>query len=777
MSSNANDFCTKQIGSPSWCKLWQSPSTCHGVDPNGKTVYCCAEDTNCPEGSQCTNFQCSGGPSPPGPPGPPGPPKPPGPPVGPPIPEPTPPAATVEQLAKMNRYNPNPNKKPPKKKGRNFRLTLWHEGVVDVAEKDLPSYFNELTQFVWDKEVDRCFFNLMDAGASKYNKPLFPYSQPEFVVKNYLAKLPDWCTAGVLLYVNPLYNWGYVKKNVVGGIQYNNPGYKDGTGDCSTVYHSCSGINDNKCFADSTPKLPPCGHVPPPPPSGCKSDSECPGVKKCVNGKCVNPSDPCSQFPGSYCQNGICHGHPEVHCGMCSGDSDCPDHKKCVNGKCVSPSDPCAQFPGSYCQNGVCHGHPDVKCGNKPSSPCAQFPGSYCQNGVCHGHPGVTCESFQFATPNLGGSGDKVCKTDADCSGGRSCIDSACVWPKCATIKDFCPTDPCCVQYPAGCPNNLEQGMILINDINTLARKMGVKKLITSVAFDGEDMGHYGADAWGMAQAWQAAEKYAPDVNDIGLAKGPGTNTCDTRTTSAYPEMYWIGELKPPPRQYRAGVVCAPGTVVSDDPTDDGVCCSMCKAPVDMDFSLCNDPQRIQNACQNKAIDHRADCIQNTQMNCRLCENCKQSIYIRYRNDPQGMLQAFSKYLDPYKDLVQHPGTCPLFSIENAHNMHNKTCMQKEYSQKGGICGTFDGWGDWDWSPFEEFLNLYAAKYNVHDCGIYEAQFLPPSWRSTQSPNILGGGSNGSSRVCFWILVALVLVLVLIILGFAFFAKPVGKKN
>jgi len=103
--------------------------------------------------------------------------------------------------------------------------------------------------------------------------------------------------------------------------------------------------------------------------------------------------------------------------------------------------------------------------------------------------------------------------------------------------------------------------------------------------------------------------------------------------------------------------------------------------------------------------------------------------------------------------------------------------MQKEYSQKGGICGTFDGWGDWDWSPFEEFLNLYAAKYNVHDCGIYEAQFLPPSWRSTQSPNILGGGSNGSSRVCFWILVALVLVLVLIILGFAFFAKPVGKKN
>ena len=181
MTSNVNDFCTKQTGSSSWCKLWQTPSTCHGVDSKGKTVYCCEGDENCSEGSQCVNFQCTGGP----PPSPPGPPTPSGPPVGPPIPEPTPPAATVQQLAKMNRYNPNPDKKLPKKKGRNFRLTLWHEGVVDVADKDLPSYFNELTQFVWDKEVDRCFLNLMDAGASKYNKPLFPYSQPEFVVKNY----------------------------------------------------------------------------------------------------------------------------------------------------------------------------------------------------------------------------------------------------------------------------------------------------------------------------------------------------------------------------------------------------------------------------------------------------------------------------------------------------------------------------------------------------------------------------------------------------------------
>ena len=76
----------------------------------------------------------------------------------------------------------------------------------------------------------------------------------------------------------------------------------------------------------------------------------------------------------------------------------------------------------------------------------------------------------------------------------------------CISSPDKYNGTPFCLNYPPGCPNNIEQGMQYIGDINTMAKNKGLTP-ITTIAFDGEDFAHYGADKYGMAQAWQAAKK------------------------------------------------------------------------------------------------------------------------------------------------------------------------------------------------------------------------------------------------------------------------------
>ena len=97
------------------------------------------------------------------------------------------------------------------------------------------------------------------------------------------------------------------------------------------------------------------------------------------------------------------------------------------------------------------------------------------------------------------------------------------------------------------CTNNLEQGFKYIGKINEIAKsekyKYNFKKVFTTVAFDGEGLGAYGADNFGMVQSWQAARKYATDVNEIGIVKGPNMEPRSIWSNAAYPELYWIGEI------------------------------------------------------------------------------------------------------------------------------------------------------------------------------------------------------------------------------------------
>jgi len=127
------------------------------------------------------------------------------------------------------------------------------------------------------------------------------------------------------------------------------------------------------------------------------------------------------------------------------------------------------------------------------------------------------------------------------------------------------------------------------------------------------------------------------------------------------------------------------------------------------------------------------------------------SIFLqKNRNDPQGMINDILKYksLDnKSKDIVKNDrNVWPMFSNEISHNWKasdggpngtgdsidgqentNNTCISRKYG--GDTCGTFDGFGNWDWDKFEEFLQKYADKYGLKQLGIYEWQFISPQWK------------------------------------------------
>lgn len=306
------------------------------------------------------------------------------------------------------------------------------------------------------------------------------------------------------------------------------------------------------------------------------------------------------------------------------------------------------------------------------------------------------------------------CTTDADCAASgvlcnkdtkkcaaycnrpfRACSqDSQCASQTCVTAppKDIMCNDgkqPCCINFPPGCPNNLEQAMAYIGAVNVLAKQLGARP-ITTIAFDGESLSRmYGADIFGMTQAWQAASAHAPDVNEMGFAKGPTQSAAAAGTNAAYPEMYWVGELKPT--------------------TPPGVGCINCK---NKDYGNPAFPDLVA-----------------------MCAPCIHAIYVTQRNNPQGMLAAFRPLLQPYKN-VQEAGVCPLFSIEHFHTIADySTCVQDAFGDTG-FCGTFDGFGSWDWDKFEEFMTLYAQEFmvtgngGVPEIGVYEWQFVPPQWQT-----------------------------------------------
>ncbi len=309
---------------------------------------------------------------------------------------------------------------------------------------------------------------------------------------------------------------------------------------------------------------------------------------------------------------------------------------------------------------GIWGNNPDYK--NTPSGP------NFCQA------PYRECSiSDKICAGNIIAEGEQVICDPEKCKSidptKQFCVSNQCSkYPACDNLKDYGGGKPACLQFEPGCPNNIEQFFKYVGDLNKAAKKVNAKP-VTTIALDGEDLGMYGTDQYGLVQLWQAARKYAPDVNEIGYAHGPSTNAIDNWTNAAYPELYWIGELKK------------------------AVGCIGCKSGASK-----NDPA---------------------------CQQCMNAIYQKMRNNPSEMLDAMSKYIT---HDYSTDGVCPLFSLETAHfggNSPQTNCIANVFNPNANFCGTFDGFGNWSWDAFSKFLDLFAQKYNTKDIGIYEFQFLP----------------------------------------------------
>lgn len=111
----------------------------------------------------------------------------------------------------------------------------------------------------------------------------------------------------------------------------------------------CYGINHNpvcECLPgySGNPKLG-CNVI------GCKSDSECPSEKACINQKCENPCEqqPCitKEICRAYNHKAECSCPPGTISGLygacmqldavCRDDSDCPSQTACINSECINP--------------------------------------------------------------------------------------------------------------------------------------------------------------------------------------------------------------------------------------------------------------------------------------------------------------------------------------------------------------------------------------------------------------------------------------------------------
>jgi len=216
--------------------------------------------------------------------------------------------------------------------------------------------------------------------------------------------------------------------------------------------------------------------------------------------------------------------------------------------------------------------------------------------------------------------------------------------------------------FEPGCPNAAGQAARYIAAVNAASK--GAK--ISCVGFDGEGLHEYATDPY-MCQI--GADFKAVGIDDFGFAKGPAVTPAAEHSVSAYPELYWIGELAP-------------------------------------------------DGCHG--VTTHAQCVH--------------TMYTRHANNPQAMLDAFSHNFSQYQSDFTKQGTWPMFSVEYYDpDYSTPTCIQRHYDT-AGICGTFNGFGTWNWDSFKAYLDLFASTTGAEQIAIYEWQFIPDSWKRTRSP-------------------------------------------
>jgi len=172
--------------------------------------------------------------------------------------------------------------------------------------------------------------------------------------------------------------------------------------------------------------------------AGCRSESDCSGQHTCVNRICVAvcAADGSSCGTASECyginHQAVCEcppgmaGNPQIACVVagCRSDSDCPSDKACINTKCIDPctrNNPCVK--PAECT--VYNHRTDCACppgyiGNAGTT-CKQSAYSDNDRALKLG-TGINFENC-FSLVEAG------CQSDSDCPSQTGCINKLCVSP------------------------------------------------------------------------------------------------------------------------------------------------------------------------------------------------------------------------------------------------------------------------------------------------------------------------------------------------------------
>ena len=168
----------------------------------------------------------------------------------------------------------------------------------------------------------------------------------------------------------------------------------------------------------------------------CKSASDCPAGKACIDRVCVMPegelcerSSDCPE--GRICRDGECvvSASSTDEDEECERSSDCPEGRICRVGRCIL-STPTSTDEDEECER---------------LSDCPE--GKMCRGGRCI-----------LSTPTGGGGSAQVCRTASDCPAGKACIGKVCVMPEgelCERSSD-CPEGMRCRDGKCGeesCPS------------------------------------------------------------------------------------------------------------------------------------------------------------------------------------------------------------------------------------------------------------------------------------------------------------------------------------
>ena len=227
--------------------------------------------------------------------------------------------------------------------------------------------------------------------------------------------------------------------------------------------------------------------------------------------------------------------------------------------------------------------------------------------------------------------------------------------------------------------NNMQQAFTYLNDLNNALINLNISP-VSRVVFDSEDMHQYPKDETFICNALNFMKSINTNgalntiINNraIGWAGDQKTSTSASNSSIAFSELYWMGEIYPPP----------PAVPV-----------------VNPYQKFLNDPVGLYNYFRTTYA---------------------------YGDSSQGLI-----YSQNLIDLWTTPGNIPLFSLEDKGAINCVSCINTNVCN----CGTFAGFGNWTYDAFISYLDyFYEMSVNsttgakVTEIGIYEWQFMPQQW-------------------------------------------------